>query len=164
MGHYKANASNSHNFILTFDNQNVGELVYKKWYSFSAEIRMTEGTKYQLEPKGFWDSKIELKDDTQTLLEFKMGWKGIIIKSLFNDREEVFLLKLKGLLSNKFVLLDTNDEELMAAETSFKWSRFNFDYNIETTPVFDNFENKELLLLTILHCINYYLTIVAAAS
>lgn len=164
MGQYKANATNSHNFTLRFDYQKVGELVYKKWYSFSAEIQMTDGTKYQLEPTGFWDSKIELKDDTQTLLEFKMGWKGIIIKTLFNDSEEVFLLKLKGLLSNKFVLLDTNDEELMAAETSFKWSKFNFDYNIETTPVFDNFENKELLLLTILHCINYYITIVAAAS
>ena len=164
MGQYKANATNSHNFTLRFDYQKVGELVYKKWYSFSAEIQMTDGTKYQLEPTGFWDSKIELKDDTQTLLEFKMGWKGIIIKTLFNDSEEVFLLKLKGLLSNKFVLLDTNDEELMAAETSFKWSKFNFDYNIETTPVFDNFENKELLLLTVLHCINYYITIVAAAS
>ena len=164
MGQYKANATNSHNFTLRFDYQKVGELVYKKWYSFSAEIQLTDGTKYQLEPTGFWDSKIELKDDTQTLLEFKMGWKGIIIKTLFNDSEEVFLLKLKGLLSNKFVLLDTNDEELMAAETSFKWSKFNFDYNIETTPVFDNFENKELLLLTILHCINYYITIVAAAS
>ena len=164
MGQYKANATNSHNFTLRFDYQKVGELVYKKWYSFSAEIQMTDGTKYQLEPTGFWDSKIELKDDTQTLLEFKMGWKGIIIKTLFNESEEVFLLKLKGLLSNKFVLLDTNDEELMAAETSFKWSKFNFDYNIETTPVFDNFENKELLLLTILHCINYYITIVAAAS
>ena len=164
MGHYKANATNSHNFSLTFDNQKIGELVYKKWYSFSAEIQMTDGTKYQLEPTGFWDSKIELKDDTQTLLEFKMGWKGIIIKTLFNDSKEVFLLKLKGLLSNKFVLLDTNDEELMAAETSFKWSKLNFDYNIETTQVFDKFENKELLLLTILHCINYYITIVAAAS
>ena len=164
MGQYKANATNSHNFTLRFDYQKVGELVYKKWYSFSAEIHMTDGTKYQLEPTGFWDSKIELKDDTQTLLEFKMGWKGIIIKTLFNDSEEVFLLKLKGLLSNKFVLLDTNDEELMAAETSFKWSKLNFDYNIETTQVFDKFENKELLLLTILHCINYYITIVAAAS
>ena len=164
MGHYKANATNSHNFSLTFDNQKVGELVYKKWYSFSAEIQLTDGSNYQLEPTGFWDSKIELKDDTQTLLEFKMGWKGIIIKTLFNDSEEVFLLKLKGLLSNKFLLLDTNDEELMAAETSFKWSKLNFDYNIETTQVFDKFENKELLLLTILHCINYYITIVAAAS
>ena len=164
MGQYKANATNSHNFTLRFDYQKVGELVYKKWYSFSAEMQMTDGTKYQLEPTGFWDSKIELKDDTQTLLEFKMGWKGIIIKTLFNDSKEVFLLKLKGLLSNKFVLLDTNDEELMAAETSFKWSKLNFDYNIETTQVFDKFENKELLLLTILHCINYYITIVAAAS
>lgn len=164
MGQYKANATNSHNFTLRFDYQKVGELVYKKWYSFSAEIQLTDGSNYQLEPTGFWDSKIELKDDTQTLLEFKMGWKGIIIKTLFNDSKEVFLLKLKGLLSNKFVLLDTNDEELMAAETSFKWSKLNFDYNIETTQVFDKFENKELLLLTILHCINYYITIVAAAS
>ena len=164
MGQYKANATNSHNFSLTFDNQKIGELVYKKWYSFSAEIQLTDGSNYQLEPTGFWDSKIELKDDTQTLLEFKMGWKGIIIKTLFNDSEEVFLLKLKGLLSNKFVLLDTNDEELMVAETSFKWSKLNFDYNIETTQVFDKFEHKELLLLTILHCINYYITIVAAAS
>ena len=63
-----------------------------------------------------------------------------------------------------FFFFDTNDEELMAAETSFKWSKLNFDYNIETTQVFDKFENKELLLLTILHCINYYITIVAAAS
>ena len=52
MGHYKANATNSHNFSLTFDNQKVGELVYKKWYSFSAEIQLTDGLNYQLEPTG----------------------------------------------------------------------------------------------------------------
>lgn len=65
MGQYRANSTNSQNFSLTLDNKKNGELVYKKWYSFSAEILMNDGTKYQFEPKGFWDSKIELKDDTK---------------------------------------------------------------------------------------------------
>lgn len=163
MGQYKANSTNSQNFSLTLENKKIGELIYKKWYSFSAEILMNDGAKYQLEPKGFWDSKIELKDETKILLEFKMGWKGIIIKTLFYDKDQNFLLILKGLLSNKFVLLDTNKEELMVVETDFKWSKLNYDYNIETAQRFDSFDNKELLLLTILHCINYYMTLIASA-
>jgi hypothetical protein len=164
MGQYAANAINSHNFKLTSNSLNIGELIYKNWYSFSAEILMTDGTKYMLEPKGFWDAKIELKDDSRTLAEFKMGWNGIIIKTFFKGKEETFLLKLKGLLSKKFVLLDTENEELMVAEANFKWSKLNFEYNIETSSIFDNFDNKELMLLTVLHCINYYVTITAAAA
>ena len=164
MGQYKANSTNSQNFSLTFDNHRIGELIYKKWYSFNAEILLSDGARYQLEPKGFWDSKIELKDDTKTLLEFKMGWKGIIIKTFFDNKEDTFLLKLNSLLSSKFVLIDTDKSELMVAETDFKWNKLNYDYNIETTQNFDNFDNKELLLLTILHCINYYMTIIASAG
>ncbi|MFN8349180.1 MAG: hypothetical protein U0X91_29540 [Spirosomataceae bacterium] len=164
MGHYIANSENSRNFNLASEGREIGELIYQKWYSFTAEIIMADGAKFTLEPKGFWESKIELKDDSKTLLEFKMGWKGIIIKTLFNDREENFLLKLKGLLSNKFILIDTDNIELMVAETDFKWSKFNFDYTIETTPNFDNFDRNELLLMAILHCINYYLTIIIGAA
>lgn len=164
MGHYKANSTDSRNFSLTADGQNLGELIYKKWYSFDAQITLSDGTTYQLEPIGFWDSKIELKAGSQTLLEFKMGWKGIIIKTFFDNREDTFLLALSGLLSSKFVLIDTDKTELMAAETDFKWNKLAFDYTIETTQRFDNFNNKELILLTILHCINYYMTIVGAAA
>ncbi|RZK46212.1 MAG: hypothetical protein EOO87_23930 [Pedobacter sp.] len=164
MGQYKANSTNSQNFSLTFNNQPLGELIYKKWYSFNAEILLSNGKKYQLEPQGFWNSKIELKDETKTLLEFKMGWKGIMIKTMFSEKEETFLLTLKGLLSNKFVLLDTNKEELMVAETDFKWNKLNYNYNIETAPSFEDFDKKELILLTILHCINYYMTIVASGG
>lgn len=164
MGQYNANSTNSQNFSLTSYNEIKGELIYKKWYSFSAEILLANGTKYQLEPKGFWDSKIELKDDIKTLLEFKMGWKGIIIKTFFDNKEDVFLVKLNSILGNKFVLLDTQETELLTAETDFKWNKFNYDYNIETTRNFDNFDKKELLLLTILHCINYYMTIISTGG
>jgi hypothetical protein len=164
MGRYKTNSTNSQNFNLTSDNQRIGELIYKKWYSFKAEILMSDGANYQLEPKGFWDSKIELKESTKTLLEFKMGWKGIMITTFFNNRKENYLLKLSGLLSSKFILVDTRESELLTAETDFKWNKLNYDYNIETTPYFDDFENKELLVLTLLHCINYYMTTIASIA
>ncbi|ADB36124.1 hypothetical protein [Spirosoma linguale] len=164
MGQYSANSTNSRNFILTFDNEKLGELIYQKWYSFAAEILMSNGKEYTLEPKGFWDSTVELKEGEVTLLKFKMGWKGIIIKTYFDNEEKHFLLKLKGLLGNKFVLLNNENEELMAAETDFKWSKLNFDYTIETSPKFDNFSNEKLLLLTVLHCINYYITVIVAAA
>ena len=159
MAQYQANSRNTQNFSLTLGNQKIGELIYSKWYSFKAEIVLADDTKYQLEPKGFWDSKIELKDNEKTLLDFKLGWKGIVIKSFLDNQEQTYLLKLKSLLSYKFMLIDTNNDVLMAAETHFKWNKFSYDYSIETSPVFEHFDNKELLLLTILHCINYYMTV-----
>ena len=58
MGQYKANATNSHNFTLRFDYQKVGELVYKKWYSFSAEIQLTDGTNINLNQQDFGTQKL----------------------------------------------------------------------------------------------------------
>lgn len=164
MGHYKANSTDARNFSLTFDDRKIGELIYTKWYSFNAEILLSNAKRYQLESKGFWESKIELKDGEKILLEFKMGWKGIIINSFLEGKQETFLLKIKGLLSSKFMLIDTNNNELMAAETDFKWSKFNYDYLIETAADFEKFTNKELLLLTMLHCINYYMSIAASGG
>jgi hypothetical protein len=160
MGHYKANSTNSREFSLTMNNNIIGELKYAKWYSFKADILLADNSIYQLEPKGFWDSKIELKKDDNVLLYFEMGWKGIVIH--FNDSDKKYLLRLKSLWSSNYILIDTDEKELLAIETDFKWSKLNFDFNIETSNEFDNFENKEVLLLTTLHCINYYTACVNA--
>nr|WP_293836644.1 hypothetical protein [uncultured Arsenicibacter sp.] len=162
MGHYQATATNSRNVTLTTDGSKAGELIYEKWYSFKAHILMHDGTTYYLEPKGFWDSTIQLKHSNQVLAEFSMGWKGIIINTFFNNREDRFLLQLKGLLSSKFMLVNTDNVTVLAAETDFKWSKLTFDYSIETSPEFDGFDDKELLVLTVLHCINYYITMAAS--
>ena len=66
-------------------------------------------------------------------------------------------------MGSKFVLIDTEKRELMVAEADFKWNKLNYDYIIVTTQNFDYFNHKELLLLSILNCINYYMTIVVAA-
>lgn len=158
MGHYKVNSKNSSDFILTMKNVKIGELKYLKWYSFKSEIVLADNSRYQLEPKGFWDSKIEVKQGEEIILYFEMGWKGIMIN--LNNSGTKYLLRSKGLLSSKFVLVDTDEKELLAIENDFKWMELTFNFNIETSNEFDNFDNKEILLLTTLHCVNYYMAFV----
>ncbi|MBX2887351.1 MAG: hypothetical protein KF829_01740 [Ferruginibacter sp.] len=164
MTQYTVSSTNSHHFCLALDKRILGELNYKKWYSFNADIVLANNRKYNLESKGFWDTTIELHDGLKTLLSFRMGWEGIIIETFFGEEEQVFLLKLKGLFSNKFVLLNQDNEELMVAETIFNWRKLNFNYNIETPQNFDDSDKNSLLLLTVVHCINYYITIITAAT
>ena len=57
-----AKSINSRNFQL-FDenNQILGELIYSKWYSTKAEIKI--GTKiYKTDTKGFWTTSIEISE------------------------------------------------------------------------------------------------------
>ena len=164
MRQYKANSTNSRTFSLTTDNTTIGELKYVNWYSFKAEIVLADNSNYQLEPKGFWLTKIELQKGGKTLLELEIGWKGILIKSLLGGSEEKYLLKLKGLLGSKFGLIDTNEKELLEVESDFKWKKLNFDYSIKTSDEFENIENKDLLLLTTLHCVNYYIAFANSSS
>ncbi len=164
MAFYKANSTNSRNFKVTLENQEIGELLIKKWYSFDADLIMSDGKNYQLITKGFWDSKVELIDGSQTLLDFKMGWKGIVIKTYFDNQERQYLLKLQGFINSKFILIDESDQELSVASTDFKWLTLNFDYDIETTSSFDQLRNRDLLLMTMLHCMNYYISYISAAT
>lgn len=164
MGHYRANSTDSYKFNVMSDNIKVGDLVYKKWYSFEADILMADGSKFQLRPKGFWDSKVELTDESTTLLEIKMGWKGIVIKTYFDRQEKHYLLKLKGLLGDKFILIDDKNQEFMRTESDFKWKTLNYEYSIETTESFDRLGYRNLLLLALVHSMNYYMTFISSAS
>lgn len=164
MALYKANSTNSRNFKVTLENQEIGELLIKKWYSFDADLIMSDGKNYQLITKGFWDSKVELIDGSETLLDFKMGWKGIVIKTYFDNQERYYLLKLQGFINSKFILIDDSDQELSVASTDFKWLTLNFNYDIETSASFDQLRNRDLLLMTMLHCMNYYISYLSAAT
>lgn len=158
MANYTATSINSRNFILTNESGTLGELIYPKWYTFNAEIVLGEASKYQLELEGFWDSKIQLKQGDAVLLEFKIGWNGVELSSNLDGKNERYLLKLKGFFSSKYVLVDAQDNEILEAEFDFKWKKLELDYNITTTEAFKNISHKEVLILTSLHCINYYQT------
>lgn len=50
-----------------------------------------------------------------------------MIKTFFGQKEENYILSLKVLLGNKFVLVDTVKNKMLTAKTYLKWNKFNFD-------------------------------------
>ena len=164
MANYLANSTNSLSFYLTSENEKIGELIYEKWYASNAEIKTSNGAKFHLKPKGIWNSKIELKDGEKTILEFKLGWNGVLIKTFFNDLEESYSLHIKGFSSNKFILTDSDKKELLVAEMDTKCNNLNYKYSIKTSNEFESHINKDVIVLALLHCINYYIYITTIVS
>lgn len=162
MPDYQVAANGTRDFVLAANGQTLGTLHYTEWFSFKAVLTLADGAAFQIEPKGFWGTTIEVKDEQAVLLNFKMNWGGnILIKSKLTSR--AFLFKQKSLLKSTFVLLDKEERELLLVQPSFKWSSFNHDYSLTSTPEFEMLDSKALLLLTTIHCANYYMTMVAAA-
>lgn len=159
MGQYHATSTNSKNFNLAKDHIHLGELIYPSWYKFNAEIILADLSRYQLLPYGPWDATIQLKQDHKTLMDFKMAWKGIILSNYTDGNKEEYLLTLKSLLKNEYVLTDANGKELFGIELELKWAQAHFDYHISTVEEFDDFYHPELFLLTAIHAVNYYLTV-----
>jgi hypothetical protein len=164
MANYIAKSTNSLSFYLTSDEKKIGELIYEKWYASNAEIKTFNGANFHLKSKGLWNSKIELKDGEKTILEFKLGWNGILIKTFFQNSEKNYILRTKGISSNKFILTDSEKKELLVAEMDTKLDNLNYKYSIRTTNEFESFRNKNILVLALLHCINYYIYITTIVS
>lgn len=164
MANYIAKSANSLSFYLTSDDEKIGELIYEKWYASNAEIKTFNGANFHLKSKGLWNSKIELKDGEKTILEFKLGWNGILIKTFFQNSEKNYILRTKGISSNKFILTDSEKKELLVAEMDTKLDNLNYKYSIRTTNEFESFRNKNILVLALLHCINFYIYITTIVS
>ncbi|MDO7853782.1 hypothetical protein [Hymenobacter convexus] len=166
MKNYQAKSLDSKHFKLTQADTEIGLLEYESWFSFKAEIILANHHRYAVQPKGFWGTTIEVKDQQeQVLLDFKMNWKGqILIRTLFGGQEDYYILKQKGLLRSTFVLLHGEETELLSLAPDFKWTRLNFDYELVASDALEQLPGKELLLLTAIHCANYYLTMMTAAA
>ena len=162
MAEYQAKPKNQLIFDLTQADILVGKLSYKSWFKFDALIEIADNLTYQVEPKGFWGTTIELKDNEKVLLKFSMNWNGeIVIQSYFDDIEQGYIFRHRGIFRESFVLIDKEGTELLVMKPHLKWSLMSYEYEITTSDVFESFSNKEILLLTSLHCTNYYVSMIA---
>ena len=163
MKEYKVKSEDTKHFSLSINDQEIARLIYEKWFSLKAEMILEGAITYQIEPKGFWGTTIELKQNEKLILNFKMNWSGnIIINSHFDEIERDFILKHKGIFKDTYILLSKEEEELLVIKPDFKWNKFNYDYNITTTDHFDTLSFNTILLLTTIHCVNYYMTMMSS--
>lgn len=160
MANYTAISTDAKHFVVKEEENTFGNLEYKSWYSLKANMQISgDYATYQFVPKGFWGTTIELKKGEQVLLHFKMSWNGdIIILSNINDVETGYKLKYTGFLKPSYVLENKEGNKLLEVKPSFKWTKFTCDHVITSTPEFEAIPYSKLLLLTALHCTNYYIT------
>lgn len=159
---YQAKSTNSLTFELTQGDETMGKLSYKSWFGFTASIELANHSTYQMIPKGFWGSTVELKDNDTVLLKFAMNWNGsIALQTYFNEMEKEYIFKHRGVLNESFILIDEEETELVVMKPHMKWINLNYEYQIQTSDRFESFSHKEILLLTAIHCANYYMSMMA---
>ncbi|WP_300689865.1 hypothetical protein [Chryseobacterium sp.] len=162
MSEYYAKSVDSLSFEITKEEQLIGKLLYKNWFTFNAEIEI-EGRFYQVEPKGFWGTTIELKDHERVILKFRMNWNGeIVVQTYFDGIKEGFLFKQRGVFKESFVLADQQGTELFVMKPLLKWSALTCEYQIITSEKFETISHKEIILINSLHCANYYMSMIMA--
>lgn len=164
MAEYYAKSSNSLSFEVTREEKLIGKLIYTSWFKFNAVIEIADGMTYQVEPKGFWGTTIELKDHERVLLKFRMNWNGeIVVQTYFDGVKNGYLFKHRGIFKESFVLADQEGVELMIIKPHLKWSSMNYEYQINISDNFETVPEKEIVLINALHCANYYMSMMAAA-
>lgn len=164
MAEYYAKSSNSLSFEVTREERLIGKLTYTSWFKFNAVIEIADGRTYQVEPKGFWGTTIELKDHERVLLKFRMNWNGeIVVQTYFDGIKNGYLFKHRGIFKESFVLTDQDGVELIIIKPHLKWTSMNYEYQITTSDAYETFPEKEIVLINALHCANYYMSMMAAA-
>ncbi|ASE60618.1 hypothetical protein H3Z85_15930 [Chryseobacterium indologenes] len=163
MAEYYAKSKNTLSFEVTRSEQLVGKLSYESWFTFNAVIEIAN-SQYQVEPKGFWGTTIELKEGEKVLLKFRMNWNGeIVVQTYFNGIKQGYLFKHRGIFKDSFVLTDQEGIELMVIKPHLQWNIMNYEYNFTTSDAFETFPDKEIVLINALHCANYYMSMMMPA-
>ena len=157
MTEYNVKSDDRKKFSFKSNGISIGDLLYEQRYNLKSEILLTNGQNYHFEPKGDFTMTVELKDKGEILLNFKMNSKGnITLNTKFENIDIHYIFKHTGVFKSTYTLVDSEEEELLVIQTDFKWNKFNQDYNIFSSDTFEKFKNKDIILMTIIHCINYY--------
>jgi len=159
-----AKSTDSKTFTLTADGKDIGRLKYKNWFSFKAQVELADYSTVDIVTVGFWGTTVEMKRDDKVLLRFQMNWKGNIIINNYFEGEKEFIFKHQGLLKSNYVLMDKNENQLLIVEPDFKWAGLKYDYTIESEQIFKNKRDNDLMLFAIVHCTNYYMSMVSSAA
>jgi len=146
---YTAKGEHHRNFELFDENSNsLGMIGYDGW--FSMKVKITQGSsQYNVESANFWHTELQVKKDDDVVATIKFGWGGMNI----DYQGKTYKFKT-GMWQNKYTLCGETDHPIITLKPDFQWTKFSFNYQIETD---DNYtEGKSaLLVLILIYCCNY---------
>jgi len=162
MATYHAKTTNGLSFEVSKDSEVIGQLTYGSLLKFNAVITIADAA-YPVEPKGFWGTSIEVRRGEQVLLSFSMGWKGqIVLQRYFSSAGEKYVFDHHGVFRESFVLTDQDGKELLVMKPQLRWAKMSYEYELVTSNTLEATRDKDILILTALHCANYYLSMTMA--
>ena len=153
----RVECTDSKTFRLTDGEHLLGELVYKNFFSYQAEITLPNSDRYDIKSVGFFGTSMAITKNETEIANLKMNWKGQIIMT-FQDGQE-FAFKSKGVFHNKYVIESKEEEELIQFDPKFNWGKFNYSYEIS----YDKNPQDILFILLGVYAANYYIAAVAGS-
>jgi hypothetical protein len=154
----EANSSDQKTFQLVENGQPLGKLVYKNLFFLKAEIMLANSEIYKINPVGIFSTSMIITKNGVEIANLKMNWKGQILFSFQNGQE--FVLKAKGIFSNKFIIENKNKEKIAEFDSEFSWRKFNYQYHI----TYEEKPQDILFVLLGVYASNYYIASMSGAT
>jgi hypothetical protein len=133
------------------DGKQLGELIYKNWFSLKAEVRLSNGDLYEINPVGFFGTSITVTKGTVEIANLKMNWSGHIVFAFKNGEEFVF--KAKGNFYGKYIIENKEGEMIIQFNPKFNWSKLDYNYDI----TYDKRPQDILFVLLGVYASNYFI-------
>ena len=146
----EAKLINKKTIQLTENGQQLGELIYESLFQLKATIKLQNSDLYEIKPVGTFGTSITVTKNGMEVANLKMNWRGQIVFSFQDGRE--FILKAKGLLQEKYILENSNEEKLVQFDPKFDWRKFDYNYSI----TYEEPQGALLFLLGVYTC-NYFI-------
>ncbi|PVD49370.1 hypothetical protein DC498_25370 [Terrimonas sp.] len=157
-----AHSKDKKTFLLSDNDQLLGELIYETPFYLKAEIKMSNTETYKLAPVGFFGTSVSVTKDGNKIASLSMSWNGKIIITFQDERE--YALKLSGLFQSKMILEDKNQQNVLQFEPKFNWRDFYCKYDIIYDITNDKEPKDKLLLLLGVYAANYFIATISGAN
>ena len=161
----KITYTNSKEYVLMSAEETfLGSLKFEKWSSTKAQITTQYGEFFDVASENFWSTTIGIKKNDTTYAQLKMNWKGQIVIDLTDNGKGVdYVLKSNSIWKKQYVLQDRDENELLIINADYKWSKWDYEFNISVNPEFTNVVDETLVLIAT-YGILYLIMISAAAA
>ena len=157
-----ANSKDRKTFLLSDNDQLLGELNYETPFYLKAEIKIPNTETYKLAPVGFFGTSVAVTKDGNKIASLFMSWNGKIIITFQDERE--YALKLSGLFQSQMILENKNQEKVIQFEPKFNWRDFYCKYDITYDITNNKVPKDNLLLLLGVYAANYFIATISGAN
>lgn len=150
---YSAVGTHNRHFEL-IDERNIahGKLGYTSWFSINAEMMMNNGDSYEIDKNNIWHTSVHIVKNGIEVGKMKFNWSGQIVIELEDGKTYIF--KHGSLLRRRFVLVNSDEREIIMLQPRFNWTELSFNYEIETDENYPESKDPAFVLLLV-YCSNF---------